>query len=583
MATKAGDVQMARAWPVMSLEDCHSIMTRPGSPFEIVEKNIRGVDIRTWKNALATLREVFVGGRVHGSKTFLIYENDRVSYEAFTRATITLAQTLLDRGLQKGDRVAIAMRNLPEFAVSFFATAIAGGVATPLNAWWTAPELHYGLVDSGARIAIFDAERLTRAAPQLAGCAALEHIFVCRASNEPLADSRAIRLETLIGAPNSWAELPDRPMPHVVLEPEDHASIFYTSGTTGLPKGALGTHRNATSNMVAAAFAATRVFVRKGETPPDANPSALRRCTLLTIPLFHTTACLATFVSALFAGGALVLMRRWDAEHAFELIQREKVTVVSGVPTIAWQLLEHPARGNYDLSTLEGVYWGGAPASPDLVRQIKATFPHAEPGCGWGMTETSAATTNHIAEDYLNRPESCGPPLPVCELKVTGPSGEILPPGQAGDLWAKGPNIVKGYWNDPKATAETFVDGWLRTGDVAKLDEEGFCYILDRAKDIVNRGGEKIYCVEVENALFEHPAVVDAAVVAIPHRTLGEEAGAVVTLKRDAQANEAELKSFVSQKLAQFKVPARVLFWPEPLPRNANGKILKRDLKKLFE
>jgi long-chain acyl-CoA synthetase len=576
--------KLAQAWPVMSLDDCHSIMTRPGSPFEMVELNIRGVPTRTWKNGIPTLREVFLAGRSHGAKTFLIYENDRVSYEAFSRATLTLAHELIARGLQKGDRVAIAMRNLPEFAVSFFAATIAGGVATPLNAWWTAPELHYGLVDSGSRFGLLDAERLTRIADQLTGCAGLEGIFVCRSANEgSLYDPRALRLEDVIGEPNTWADLPELPMPDVTLHPEDDASIFYTSGTTGLPRGALGTHRNATSNIMAVAFASTRSFVRRGEKPPESNPTAMRRCTLLTIPLFHTTACLATLVSALFAGGALVLMRRWDPELALQLIEREKVTVVSGVPTIAWQLIEHPARDRFDLSSLENIFYGGAPASPDLVKQIRATFPNVMPGSGWGMTETSAAFTNHLAEDYLTRPDSCGPPLPVCELKVTGPSGETLPRGEIGDLWAKGPNVVKGYWNDPEATAATFVDGWVRTGDVGKLDEEGFCYILDRAKDIIIRGGENIYCVEVENVLYEHPAVVDAALVPMPHKLLGEEPGAVVTLKREVDASEADLKAFVAARLAQYKVPGRILFWPEPLPRNANGKILKRELKKMFE
>jgi long-chain acyl-CoA synthetase len=575
--------KLARAWPVMSLEDAHSIMTRPGSPFEIVEMNIRGVPTRTWKNGIPTLREVFLAGRAHGDKTFLIYENDRVSYEAFTRATLTVAHELLARGLQKGDRVAIAMRNLPEFAVSFFAATLVGGVATPLNAWWTAPELHYGLIDSGARFGIMDGERLTRVAEQLSGCAGLEGIYVCRSDEGPLYDRRALRLEDIIGPPNAWGELAELPIPNVPLHPEDDASIFYTSGTTGLPRGALGSHRNATSNIMAVAFATMRSFVRRGETPPDANPTAMRRCTLLTIPLFHTTACLTTLVSALFLGGALVLMRRWDPELALQLIEREKVTVVSGVPTIAWQLIEHPSRDQYDLSSLENIFYGGAPASPDLVKQILATFPKVMPGTGWGMTETSAAFTNHMAEDYLARPDSCGPPLPVGELKITGPSGEILPRGAVGDIWAKGPNVVKGYWNDPKSTGAAFVDGWVRTGDVGRLDEEGFCYILDRAKDVIIRAGENIFCVEVENALYEHPAVIDAALVPVPHRLLGEEPGAVVTLKRDTEATEAELKAFVSAKLAAFKVPTRILFWPDPLPRNANGKILKRELKKMFE
>lgn len=266
-----------------------------------------------------------------------------------------------------------------------------------------------------------------------------------------------------------------------------------------------------------------------------------------------------------------------------QLIERERVTSAGGVPTIAWQLIEHPARERYDLSSLEIVSYGGAPAASELVRRIKAAFPNSAPGSGWGMTETSATHTHHMAEDYEHRPDSCGPALPVSEIKVAGPSGETLPPGEVGELWGAGPNIVKGYWKKPQATAETFVDGWVRTGDLARIDEEGFCYIVDRAKDMLIRGGENIYCVEVENALFEHPAVMDAALVGIPHHSLGEEPAAVVMLKPGAEASEAELRGFVAGRLAGFKVPVAVRFWPEPLPRNPNGKILKAELKTLFE
>jgi long-chain acyl-CoA synthetase len=567
----------------MSLSQANAIMTQPGSPFELLETEIRGVKTRVWKNGPTTLRDVFLVGRSHGDKPFLIYEDDRVSYAAFSRAATRLAHELMACGVTKGDRVAIAMRNLPEFAVAFFGAALAGAIVTPLNAWWTAPELHYGIVDSGARVAIMDAERLTRVAPYLLGCVGLQRIYVCRAPEGPLEEQRALRLEDTIGPPSAWGSLPEQPLPDVTLNPEDDASIFYTSGTTGLPKGALGTHRNAVSNIMAVAFCSARVFVRRGDKPPDANQTPLRRATLLTIPMFHTTASLGTLVSGLFVGGALVLMRRWAPELALQLIEREKCTAISGVPTIAWQLLEHPSRSKYDLSSLEGVFWGGAPAAPELVRLVRDTVPQGLPGSGWGMTETSAVTTNHIGEDYVHRPDSAGPPTPVCDLKVTGPSGETLPAGEVGELWVRGPNVVKGYWNDTDATSKTFVNGWVRTGDLARLDDEGFLYILDRVKDIVIRGGENVYCVEVENALYEHPAVIDAAVVAIAHRTLGEEPGAVVTLKQGAQADEDELKAFVGTRLAAFKVPARIVFWPEPLPRNPAGKILKRDLKKLFD
>ncbi|RYF97501.1 MAG: long-chain fatty acid--CoA ligase, partial [Caulobacteraceae bacterium] len=274
-----------------------------------------------------------------------------------------------------------------------------------------------------------------------------------------------------------------------------------------------------------------------------------------------------------------------DVIRAFEVIEREKVQQAGGVPTIAWQLIEHPARANYDLSSLESVSYGGAPSAPELVRKIKETFPKSAPGNGWGMTETCATVTTHGAEDYANRPDSCGPAVPVSDLEIRDPADgvTVLAPNVVGELWARGPQVVKGYWNKPEATAQTFVDGWVRTGDLARVDEEGFCFIIDRAKDMLIRGGENIYCIEVENVIYDHPAVMDAAIVGIPHRTLGEEPAAVVTLKPGASATEEEIRAHVAEHLAAFKVPVKVKFWHETLPRNANGKILKNELKKLFE
>ncbi|HEX2216160.1 MAG TPA: fatty acid--CoA ligase family protein, partial [Xanthobacteraceae bacterium] len=342
------------------------------------------------------------------------------------------------------------------------------------------------------------------------------------------------------------------------------------------------THRNATTCVIASTFGATRNFIRRGEKPPAPDPNAPQRAILLGIPLFHTTGSHAVLCASLYNGSKLVLMRRWDVEEAMRLIERERCTQAGGVPTIAWQLVEHPARAKYDLSSLVTMAYGGAPAASDLVRRIKKVFPHAAPGCGWGMTETSATFTSHIGEEYEARPESSGPALPVCDMKIVDEQGCELPPGQVGELLAKGPNIVKGYWNKPEATVETFVDGWLRTGDLARLDEEGFLYVVDRKKDMLIRGGENIYCIEVEDALCRHPAVIDAAVIGIPHKTLGEEPGAVVTLHPHARAGEEELKAFVAARLAAFKVPVRIVFQSDVLPRNANGKVMKNELKRLF-
>jgi long-chain acyl-CoA synthetase len=329
-------------------------------------------------------------------------------------------------------------------------------------------------------------------------------------------------------------------------------------------------------------FSIARAFVRRGETPPQPDPAAPQKSSLVSIPFFHTTGCQAVMIPAFAFGVKLVLMRKWDPESALGLIERERVTSAGGVPTVAWQLVEHPALNEYDLSSLEGISYGGAPAASELVRRIKQVFPKSAPGTGWGMTETSATFTHHQGEDYELRPDSCGPALPVCEMRLVAADGEPPPSGESGELWVRGPNVVKGYWRNPEATAQTFVDGWLRTGDVARIDDEGFCTIVDRAKDMLIRGGENIYCIEVENALFEHPAIVDAAVVGIPHRTLGEEAGAVVTVKRGMHISEADLRAFVAERLAAFKVPVKIILREEFLPRNANGKIVKAELRKLF-
>ncbi|HEY4123477.1 MAG TPA: class I adenylate-forming enzyme family protein [Rhizomicrobium sp.] len=570
------------AWPAMTIAQAHALLTQPGSPLEMEDVVIRGVKTRTWKNAPPTVRHLLALGRSHGEKEFLVYENDRATFETFTRATLAIADELTKQGVKKGDRIALIMRNLPEWPAIFFGAEIIGAIVTPLNAWWTGPELQYGLVDSGAKIVFTDSERLERISEHLINCPALKRVYVSRYSDE-LPNPIVHRLEDITGAVNDWGKLPDHPMPTVELGPEDDATILYTSGTTGKPKGALGTHRNMLSNIMASGSAAARNFLRRGEMPPMPDPNGPQRITLLSVPFFHATGCFAVMGPTMFAGGKLVLMRKWDAEIAMQLIEREKVNTAGGVPTIAWQLIEHPARSKYDLSSLESVAYGGAPSAPELVRKIVEVFPKSLPGNGWGMTETSATCTTHSAEDYEHRPDSCGPAVAVCDIKIMSLDGEHeLQRGEVGELWAAGPNIVKGYWNKPEATEATFTGGWVKTGDLARIDEEGFCFIIDRAKDMLIRGGENIYCIEVENVLYEHPAVTDAALVPIPHKTLGEEPGAVVHLKPGMHASEEELRQFVAGKLAAFKVPVKIVFWPEMLPRNANGKILKTELKKVF-
>ncbi len=573
-------------WPVMSIAEAHARLTAPGQRFEMEEKMIRGVTQRVWRNAPPTLRDIFLNARAFGAREFLVYEDDRATYEAFARAAITLARQLQADGVRKGDRVAVIMRNLPEWPVAFYAGVLAGAIVTPLNGWWTGPELEYGLADSGTRIAIVDDERLERIAPHLEGLTDLERVYVARLPEGVETSGRVRRLETVIGVVNSWKALPDLPLPDVAIDPDDDATILYTSGTTGRPKGALGTHRNMTCNVLTSGIAAARNFLRAGQPLPESDPHKLpQRSSLLVVPLFHATGLSATLGPTMNAGGKIVLMRRWEAEQAMQLIERERIDATGGVPTIAWQLIEHPARSKYDLSSLVSVSYGGAPSAPELVRRIVEVFPGSAPGNGWGMTETTATFTSHTGTDYEARPDSAGPAAPVGDMQIRDPADGVtlLPVGQVGELWVKGPQVVKLYWNKPEATAETFREGWLRTGDLARLDEEGFLFIVDRAKDMLIRGGENIYCVEVENVLYDHPDVMDAALVGVPHKTLGEEPAAVVHLKPGGTAGEAELKQWVRERLAAFKVPVEIRFWPEPLPRNANGKILKTELKSVFE
>ena len=562
-------------WPRMSLKEVDSLLTAPGSRLEMDEAVIRGVPTRVWKNTPPSLAFLVRHSRTHGDRLFTIYEDERVSFEASFRATAALAAELRRLGVGKGDRVAIAMVNLPEWPAAFFAIVSIGAIAVPLNAWWTGAELEYGLSDSGAKVLICDGARWQRIEPHRGALPGLEHVIVSRGPASP----GTIRLEDLIGRPPSWSGLPDADVPDIPIEPDDEAAILYTSGTTGQPKGALHTHRNLLTNILSVGYSNARAALRRGEAPPEPLP----KVALIVIPLFHCTALSAMLMGTMVAGHTIVFMRKWDPLEAMAIIERERVQLTGGVPTIAWQILEHPERGRFDLSSLETISYGGAPAAPELVKKIWEEFG-ALPGNGWGMTETTATVTSHVGEDYLNRPDSAGPPVPISDLKVMSVDGEReLAVGEVGELWAKGPQIVQGYWNKPEATAATFVDGWVRTGDLARLDEEGFCYIVDRAKDMVIRGGENIYSIEVENVLFDHPAVMDAALVGLPHRTLGEEPAAVVHLAPGAEASEEELKAWVRERLAVFKTPVRIAFLPEPLPRNANGKILKQELKALFD
>ncbi len=573
----------AAPFPVMSIAQCNALMGGPGAKFEMEEKVINGIKLRTYKHAPLTLRDVVLNSKQWDFREYLVFEDERVSYAAHYKAVAHLARRLReDFGITKGDRVAVVMRNYPQWAVGFWAALAIGAIATPLNSWWTGEELEYGLADSGAKVAIVDQEKLERIRDHLPKLTQLKSIIVARGGDDE-ADPRIVSLEKLIGPSKSWASLPDVDMPDAAVRPDDDATIMYTSGTTGKPKGALATHRGIISNVFNGMACQARHFLRQGQPPPVRDPlNDPPRIPLLAIPFFHATGAFSNLVPAIMNADKIVTMYKWDAGEALGIIEREKITMIGGVPAIAWQVLEHPDRDKHDLSSIQFVAYGGAPSAPELVATIKRRFPNGLASNGWGMTETCAASCVNFGKDYEVRPDSCGAPAPAMDFKIVGSNGETLGVNQVGELWVKGPNNCKAYWNKPEATAKTYIDGWVVTGDIGRMDEEGFVFLLDRAKDMLIRGGENIYCIEVESALYDHPAIMDAAVVGIPHKVLGEEVGAVVQVKPDMDVTADELRRFTAQKIAAFKVPVEVQIQREPLPRNANGTIMKSELRTRF-
>ncbi len=592
----AGSADGTQATP--SRAEVTAMLTGPGQPFEIGAADIRGISTRIWTTAPPTLRAVLELSAAHGDSDFLVYEDERVTFAEHFRTVATLAHALAERfGIEPGDRVAIAMRNLPEWVMAFWAAISLGAIVVPLNAWWVGEELAYGLRDSGSKVVFVDEERRDRIAQHLAEVPDLEAMIVTCEEPDPEGGRRRATGAYLDGAGRDPlpvvpfsdvldAAPPRTTLPAVDVHPDDDATIFYTSGTTGQPKGAVGSHRNSVSNLMNLFFVATVGSKRRSGAVANVS-SGGQNANLLSVPLFHATGCHAVLVSNTAAGGKLVMMHHFDPEHALELIERERITIFGGVPTMVMQVLDSPEFSKRDTSSVQSISYGGAPAPPDLVRRIKEHFPTGAPGNGYGLTETSAMTTMNAGDDYVRKPDSVGPPAPVCDVAVVPedyegeepPAEQAVDPTRTGELWIKGPNVVRGYWNRPKETALSFSKGWLHTGDVARIDEEGFVHIVDRAKDMIIRGGENVYSVEIESVLYEHPAVADSAVIGVPDPVLGEEVGAVIVLRPGREVAADELGRYVGERLAAFNVPTRFWFRSDPLPRNPAGKVLKRELR----
>jgi long-chain acyl-CoA synthetase len=561
----------------MAMTDLEQSLTGPGGAFEIAEVDIRGVGTKTWKNAPGSLRAIWEASRAHGDRDFLVYDDERYSYARTHALVAAMARRLVDDyGVAQGDRVALAMRNYPEWVVTFWATVSIGAVAVPLNAWWTGPELAYGLSDSGAKVLVADGERLERLAGHL-GELELAGVVGARADRLP---PGAVAFDDLVGGADSDV---GATVPEATIDPDDDVTILYTSGTTGRPKGAVGTHRNITNFLMGGLYmGAVRAAAAAGVPSPRADGGAPPPpSTLLTFPLFHVGGLQSHLIPYTAYGGKLVLMYRWDADRAVDIIEREAITNFSGVPHTAFDLLERAAARGVSLDSLQGLASGATLVPPELVRRVDRQFSsRVAPGNGYGLTETTGAMLVNMGTDYVGRPDSVGKPLaPVVGVRFVGPDGQDVTPGEVGEIWINGPTIVRGYHNNPDATAAAFTDGWFHTGDLGYLDEDGFTHVVDRLKDVVIRGGENVYAAEVEAALFEHPDVADAAVVGVPHPTLGEEVAAVVLARPGRDLDRADVQAHVAQRLAAFKVPSVVVVREAELPRNASGKVLKRQLR----
>jgi len=537
-------------------------LTAAEQPFELVPGHVFGRACLRFKNAPATLRNLFADAR--SDAPFIVYGDERLSFAETYAAAARVAHVLVnDYNIQRGDRVAISMRNYPEWILSFMAVTAVGGIAVAMNALWRPDEMAFGLTDSGAKMLIADQERLDRFA-DIDKALDLQVIAV-RPENTTYP-----KLTELMSAYADVTEMPEQ-----APEPEDDATLMYTSGSTGNPKGVASCHINIISALMSWELDQTTAIALLPEPPPEpAHPPA----TLLAVPLFHATGSHAVFLASYRHQRKLVSMYKWDPAEAAALIEAEQITGFIAPAAMTGDLVLEANRSNRDLSSLLSVGGGGAPRAPDQVRNIEQSFTKAMPGTGWGMTETNAIGTGIGGQDYLDRPASSGRCSAVLELKIVDDDGNECPTLTSGELLVRGTSIFRGYWNRPDANAETFVNGdWMRTGDVAYLDAEGFLFIVDRIKDLVIRGGENIGCGEVEAALLEHPSVHEASVYAVPDERLGEEVG--TTLYTERQLSNEELQEFLAERLAKFKIPTYVWQQQEPLPRTASGKILKRELR----
>jgi acyl-CoA synthetase (AMP-forming)/AMP-acid ligase II len=534
----------------------------PGAPFEVEEVVLDGVPLRVFVRAPRTILDTFAMGAAHADLVHLVHDDERLTFADVRTQAFALAEQLRTTfRVQRGDRVAIAMRNLPEFVIGFWGAALLGAIVVPLNSWWTGAELSYALDNAGAAVAFLDDERLARVADH--GRPEPTHLVSVRSDRT---DADAPFTELVGGEP-----LPDDAV--APLEPDDPVTILYTSGTTGRPKGALGTNRNHLHNIWNMAFGAAREATITGRAPaPHRQPA-----TLAAQPMFHIGG-IAAIIGSPMGGSKILIMRKWDLERALQLAVDEGLTAFGGVPAIARQIIEYPGLEALDLD-VRGFPMGGAAVPPDLPVKARQRFgEHIQLLNGYGLTETTSAVVTNVGVEFVEHPDSVGRPNLTADLKVVDPEGRELGVGEVGELAFRSPQVVEGYWGDEAATKAVFVDGWFHSGDVGYVDADGYVYVVDRIKDVVIRGGENVYCAEVEAVLFEHPDVADVAVVGVAEPTLGERVCAVVVARPGSSPDLNDVRSFATEQLAAFKCPVALVLVDE-LPRTATEKVAKNVLR----
>jgi long-chain acyl-CoA synthetase len=553
------------------LQQASDLLLQSDGSHRITTALIDGVELRVYANAPSSLREAMNAGRVHGDKTFIVYEGERWSFDRFFAEADKIGALMASRyGIVKGDRVAIAMRNYPEWMIAFMAIVSIGAIVVPLNSWGQADELKYGLTDAGAKLVFCDQQRLTYIG------AALSDLNIEAVVVRPEGDNNGIA--------QTWEELlrnaGDATLPTVAIGPEDLAMIMYTSGTTGKPKGAASTNRAICQALYNFEFHAYSSAMANPDRIGKMMEAGFEPATLLVVPLFHVSGCFAVFLLNLRGGRKTSIMYKWDVEQALQVIEQERITTFTGVPAMSLALLESPAFDAADTRSLSVLGFGGAACPPHLPDLVFHKLPDCYPGTGYGMTETCATGASCTGDAFREMKGTAGSVSPIVDIKTVDENGRDLAQGESGEIYVRSPTNVREYWNLPEATAESFRDGWLATGDVGYVDANNFLYVVDRIKDMVIRGGENIYPVEIEGCMIEHPAVVEVTAYGVPHDSWGEELAVTVYCTGDVEADE--LKSWVGQRLAGFKVPAYISFQSEPLPKNATGKVLKKQVRQAY-